>query len=151
VSASWSPRDTRHAIATPREDAFAADVEPGMTLRTSVLRGAALVLALSTLVTTGCASARMIYREPERGELALSRDNARARRLAAQEMADHCGAAGYRIVREENVTVGETTQAFGQGQLWGSGGQVIGQTSTTPVRELHVTYECGPLMADVAQ
>lgn len=120
-----------------------------MPLRSSLLRGAALVLALSTLATTGCARANMVFREPTRGELALSRDNARARRLAAAEMQDHCGASGYRIVREENVIVGETTQAFGQGQVWGSGGQVIGQTSTTPVRELHVTYECGALVADV--
>lgn len=85
----------------------------------------------------------MVYREPARGELALSRDNARARRLAAEEMEGHCGASGYRVVREQNLVVGETTQGFGQAQLWGSGGQVIGQSSTTPVKELHVTYECG--------
>jgi hypothetical protein len=91
----------------------------------------------------------MVYREPERGELALTRDTPRARRLAATEMSVHCGADGYRIVREENVVVGESTQSFGQGHAHHSegksSGHVFTQSETRPVHELHLTYECGSL------
>jgi hypothetical protein len=102
-----------------------------------------LMVALLGIALGGCASASMVWREPTQGQLALSRDTPRARRLAADEMQSHCGAAGYRIVREENVVVGEHTQVMGQGQMWGSGGQVFGQSSTTPVQQLRVTYACG--------
>src|ERR1043165_1677737 len=109
-----------------------------MKIRTVWMRG--ISAALLGLVLVGCASSGMVWREPEQGQLALSRDSPRARRMAAEQMQSHCGNAGYRIVREENVVIGQHTQTTGQGQLWGRGGQVYAQSSTMPVQQLRAPY-----------
>ena len=94
-------------------------------------------------MTTGCASASVVYREPTGGQLALNGERSRAWDDAMARMDAHCGKAGYRIVREENVTVGETTQAQAQTQYHRSHTQGWAQSTTTPVTQYRVTYVCG--------
>lgn len=100
-------------------------------------------LSVCTLLTACCGHSQMVYREPAGGQLALKGTQRAAMRRAHEDMAAHCGAAGYHITREEVVVLGTRTSTvaqFGAGK-GGAGGQFV--HSEAPDKEHRITYECG--------
>ncbi|MEM6993598.1 MAG: hypothetical protein AAF721_24000 [Myxococcota bacterium] len=95
------------------------------------------------LAASGCGHTQMVVREPSGGQLALKGSRRAAMRVAAKQMDEHCGSAGYHITREEMVVLGtkrSTVAQFGAG-AGGFGGQYV--ESEGIERELRVTYLCG--------
>lgn len=92
-------------------------------------------VALFTLAISGCALAGMTGSAQERkadlgvgGVIAIKGNRDKALTQAKQWMANRCGAAGFRIVSEEEVVIGSSNLA------WAGG--------SNPT-EQRVTYACG--------
>jgi hypothetical protein len=105
------------------------------TKMTLLLVGAALLAA--------CGSARVVQRTQYGGIIALEGDHGKAMEGAHAEMAAHCGAGNYTIVKEAEEVIGTDT-TYGESSDYDShGSSTSGGESTRQVTEMRVHYQCG--------
>lgn len=116
-------------------------------------------LSASLLIVTlaACGSARLVRRDQAGGTYALEGNREKAMEAAQQEMARHCGPAGYQIVSEGEVVIGQDT-SYGENTEYGEntqsnpsgtnsstqgGSSTSGGSSTRNATEWQVVYQCG--------
>lgn len=106
------------------------------------------IISVASLVS--CATARMVNVEVgEGGEIAVSpRDNQEARDKATLIMQQNCGAKKFKIVKEGEVVVGQSTSASthiddGRPSYYGTRSATVNTTQhSQDVKEWHIYYKC---------
>ena len=99
-----------------------------------------LHMFLVVIFATGasCASSEHIKRNDDGGIIALKNaegaNHDKAMATAKDKMDSHCGKQKWKVLDEERVAVGKTSQVTG-GSTYASG-------TSTDVTEWHVTYKC---------
>ncbi len=122
------------------------------------LRGFTLFKPLNVIfcaaVLTSCATARLVESEPEIGGIVTVNppDSPEARDKAKAMMQNTCGSKPYRIVKEGETVVGQTTSGVQEEEptsktsLFGKKTQVVETKSsqtTTNVTEWRLIFKCG--------
>jgi hypothetical protein len=118
------------------------------TLTASLLFVPAFAFAAAAL--GGCASYRVVERNPAGGEVALEGSSGEAREKAEAYMSQQC-AQGYDIVEEREAVVGQETHASASPgpRVFGMRTEFVNET-TTDKREWRVRYQCRGFASPVA-
>jgi len=115
-----------------------------------MLGKACLVLIVAA---SGCGAARLIQRTPQGGVIELQGDKVKAMEDANQQMAAHCGAGNFSIMREGEEPVGtdtiqqqqtqDTTKTSRDGQRTTETETTTNVTSKRTATVWRVHYACG--------
>ncbi len=86
---------------------------------------------------------RTVSRNQAGGVLALEGDRGAARQKALQEIAQHCGTAGYDVIQEGEVVIGLSTYGTGSTTHTEHTSQASAGVVTSEVTEYRMSYSCG--------